>query len=440
MAHRGVPHSAVDSMTLAGRHVLFVQHAGTPGGSVVSLRYLVDGLIAAGLKVSVVMAIPHAEVRELYESCGAEVHDIPSIVLFRHTTAGWASLNAPRACVYQVRSLSHADAGHRALLRLIEREGPDLVHLNSVTLALTARALSQAGLPLVWHVRESPVSGYFGVRRDFLRRSLMAYGDEVVFLSDSDRHDWVRGERGAVVPNVVPIKSLPTAEAVERERARFGIDQGDRAIAYVGGLARIKGIFPLAEAARRLYPRYPGLRILAPGAIMPPPTSFKGRIARAVLPRLGLARDYEQALRILEEPGLKRVFRQSGFVHDILPVIAATEFLVFPSTVPHFARPVVESAMVARPAIGSDLPGVRDLIDDGETGRLVPAGDVAGLMEAIESWLEDPGHARNLGITAQERARERFDSAQQVEHVLRIYGRVLAKHRVFADGPRSLAP
>lgn len=423
-------------MTLAGRHILFVQHAGTPGGSVVSLRYLVEGLIAAGLKVSVAMTIPHAEVRELYESRGATVHEIPGVMLFRHTTAGWASLTAPRACVYQARTFLHAASGHQTLLGLIEREGPDLVHLNSVTLALTARALSAAGVPLVWHVRESPVNGYFGLRREFLRRSLMTCGDEVIFLSESDRNDWVRGERGVVVPNVVPIRALPTAEAVERERARFGIEPGDRAIAYVGGLARIKGIFPLAEAVQRLRHRYPRLRIVAPGAVMPPPTSFKGRIARAVLPRVGLERDYERALRVLAEPGLKGVFRQRGFLHDILPVIAATEFLVFPSTVPHFARPVVEAAMVARPAIGSDLAGVRDLIDDGETGNLVPAGDVARLAEAMESWLEDPGQVMKLGTTAQARAHDRFDAARQVEQVLGIYSRVLATNRASADVQR----
>lgn len=424
-------------MTLAGRHVLFVQHAGAPGGSVVSLRYLVEGLIAAGLKVSVVMTTPHVEVRELYESRGATVHDIPRITLFRHTTAGWASLSAPRACLYQARAFSRATAGHRALLGLIDRERPDLVHINSVTLALTARALSAAGVPLVWHVRESPVNGYFGLRRDFLRRSLMTCGDEVIFLSESDRNDWVRGERGVVVPNVVPIKAPPTVEAVERASASFGIEPGDRAIAYVGGLARIKGIFPLVEAVQRLRPRYPRLRILAPGAVMPPPVSFKGRIARAVLPRFGLERDYERAVRILAEPGLKTVFRQSGFVHDILPVLAATEFLVFPSTVPHFARPVVEAAMLARPAIGSDLAGVLDLIDDGETGRLVPAGDAASLAEAMESWLEDPRQVINLGVTAQARARERFDAARQVEQVLGIYNRVLATNRASAGGPRS---
>lgn len=424
-------------MTLAGRHIMFVQHAGTPGGSVVSLRYLVEGLIAAGLKVSVAMTIPHAEVRELYESRGAKVHDVPEITLFRHTTAGWASLSAPRACLYQARAYALATAGHRKLLGLIACERPDLVHINSVTLALTARALSAAGVPLVWHVRESPVNGYFGLRRDFLRCSLMTCGDEVIFLSESDRNDWVRGERGVVVPNVVPIKATPTAEAVQKERARFGIEPGDRAIAYVGGLAWIKGIFPLVEAVKLLRPRYPRLRILAPAALMPPPTSFKGRIARVVLPRMGLARDYEQAVRILGGPSLNGVFRRSGFVHEILPVLAATEFLVFPSTVPHFARPVVEAAMVARPAIGSDLAGVRDLIDDGETGRLVPAGDVAGLAEAMESWLEDPRQVMKLGATAQARARERFDAARQVEQVLGIYSRVLATNRALADGPRS---
>jgi glycosyltransferase involved in cell wall biosynthesis len=214
----------------------------------------------------------------------------------------------------------------------------------------------------------------------------------------------------------------------------YGLGPNDRAVAYVGGLAAIKGIFPLLESVRQLLPRYPNLKIIAPGAVMPPPGSLKGRLARATLPWLGLARDYERAESILRDPALGGAFRRSGFVHDILPVLAAAEFLVFPSTVPHFARPVVEAAMVARPAIGSDLAGVRDLIDDGKTGRLVPAGDAHSLAAAVGAWLDHPDEVRALGITARARARERFDAGHQIERVLGIYSRVLELHRAAPNG------
>ncbi|MEI6239044.1 MAG: glycosyltransferase family 4 protein [Planctomycetia bacterium] len=403
------------------RRILYVQHAGSPGGSVVSLRYLIEGMIAAGHTVAVAMVEPNREVRTLYETCGATVFDAPEIPLFRHTTAGWARFGDPRACVYQARAFVKRSAGIARLRQLIDTWKPDIVHLNSVTLAMAANGLSGCGTPIVWHVRESPVPGYCGMRLRYLRESLLREADEIIFLSESDREAWVQGQRGQVVHNVVPLSEQPSERAIGWERERFGLDAGDRAVAYVGGLAEIKGIFPLIAAVRELLPKFPRLRIVAPGTELPEPRSLKARIARTVLPSLGLARDYERADKAIRSPELASVFRRCPFAQHILPVIAACEFLVFPSTRPHFARPVVEAANVGRPAIGSDLGGVCDLIESGRTGVLVPARNPKALAAAMEQLLSAPARTAAMGQAARELARERFDAAAQVNRIAGIY-------------------
>lgn len=401
--------------------LLYVQHAGSPGGSVVSLRYLVEGMIGAGHDVAVAMVEPNSEVRSLYERCGATVFDAPEIPLFRHTTAGWARLGDPRACVYQARALAKRSAGVARVRQLIDAWKPNIVHLNSVTLALLARGLRGCRVPVVWHVRESPVPGYWGFRLRFLRESLLREADEIVFLSESDRQAWVQGRRGQVVHNVVPIGELPGEQAIATERKRFELDPEDRTVAYVGGLAEIKGIFPLITAVRELVPAFPRLRIVAPGMELTQPQSLKARLAHRLLPAIGLTRDYELADRLVRSPDLASIFRRSPFVHDILPVIAACEFLVFPSIRPHFARPVVEAANVGRPAIGSDLGGVCDLIEPGRTGVLVPAGNATALAAAMRQLLSDPARTTAMGQAAQDMARERFDATAQVSRIAGIY-------------------
>ena len=386
-----------------------------------SLRYLVEGMIGAGHDVAVAMVEPNGEVRKIYEGRGASVFDTPEIPLFRHTTAGWARLGDPRACVYQARAFAKRPAGVARVRHLIDDWKPDIVHLNSVTLALLANGLRGCGAPLVWHVRESPVRGYCGMRLRYLRESLLHEADEIIFLSESDRQAWVQGRRGQVVHNVVPIRDQPGQEAIGRERKRFGLAPEDRAVAYVGGLTEIKGIFPLIQAVRELAPRFSRLRIVAPGMEITEPRTLKARIARSVLPALGLARDYERANHEIGSPELAAFFRRSPFVHDILPVIAACEFLVFPSTRPHFARPVVEASNVGRPAIGSDLGGVCDLIEPGRTGVLVPAGNAKALAAAMDQLLSDPAHTAAMGQAARETARNRFDAAAQVKRIAGIY-------------------
>lgn len=409
------------------RRVLFVQHAGSPGGSVMSLRYLVQGLVARGIEVAVAMVEPSPVVRAMYEGDGARVVDTPEIPLFRHTTAGWARLGDPRACLYQVNARAKASRGLQVLESLTRELQPDIVHLNSVTLALMARGLSHATIPVVWHVRESPVSGYLGIRRRMLGRWLESCGDEVIFLSESDRTDWVAGRRGVVVPNVVPLRSVPSAEAVQAARAEFGAAAGDRLVAYVGGYQEIKGIFPLVAAVRSLLPDQPRLRILAPGMTLSSPTSWKARLARVVLPAIGLARDYERASALVETDGVAHAFLRRPFVHDVLPVLAAAEFLVFPSTRPHFARPVVEAAAVGRAAIGSRLGGVTALIEDGRTGLLVRPDDPKALADAMRLLLDDPVRAAAMGQAAADLAKTRFDADAQVDRLLAIYADVIAR-------------
>ena len=398
----------------------------------VSLRYLVEGMVAADHDVAVAMVEPNREVRTLYETCGAQVFDAPEIPLFRHTTAGWARLGDPQACAYQARGIAKQFAGMATIHRMIHKFRPDLIHLNSVTLALVASGLRGSDVPVVWHVRESPVQGYFGMRRRFLREGLLHEADEIIFLSESDREAWVQGRRGQVVHNVVPVHSQPDAAAIRRERERFGLTPEDRAVAYVGGLSEIKGIFPLITAVRELRPRFPRLRIVAPGMELTKTTSLKARIARTLLPALGLARDYERAHREIMKPDLAGIFCRSSFVHDILPVIAACEFLVFPSTRPHFARPVVEAASVGRAAIGSNLSGVRDLIESGHTGALVPPADPHALATAMERFLTDPTVTASMGAVARMVASQRFDAAAQVQRIVDIYEVVKRQRRTTA--------
>lgn len=402
-----------------------------------SLRYLVQGLVARGVEVAVAMVEPNVVVRAMYEGNGAKVFDTPEVPLYRHTTAGWAHLGDPRACLYQIRAHAKASLGLRVLRTLVGDLQPDIVHLNSVTLALMARGLAASPTPVVWHVRESPVAGYCGIRRRMLCRWLETYADEVIFLSESDRTDWVAGRRGVVVPNVVPVRSAPSAESILAARAEFGAAAGDRLVAYVGGYQEIKGIFPLATAVRTLLPDHPRLRILAPGMVLSRPTSWKARLARVVMPAIGLARDYERAAALVDEQGLSQAFLRRPFVHDVLTVLAAAEFLVFPSTRPHFARPVVEAAAVGRAAIGSRLGGVTDLIEDGRTGLLVRPDDPTALADAMRLLLDDPARAATMGLAAAELARSRFDADAQVDRVMAVYSDVISRRTSFGRRPAA---
>ena len=64
-----------------------------------------------------------------------------------------------------------------------------------------------------------------------------------------------------------------------------------------------------------------------------------------------------------------------------------------------------------RPVVASDVGGMRELVDS-STGRLVPAEDVLGLVEALAEVLADPALARSMGSTARARAEQRRPAAE----------------------------
>ena len=86
-----------------------------------------------------------------------------------------------------------------------------------------------------------------------------------------------------------------------------------------------------------------------------------------------------------------------------------------------------------RPVVASATGGIVDLVVDGVTGLLVPAGDVSALAQAISSVLRDPRAAQQLGTAGRNRARE-FTVSAVVERVERMYASAIAEARVEVSG------
>lgn len=79
-------------------------------------------------------------------------------------------------------------------------------------------------------------------------------------------------------------------------------------------------------------------------------------------------------------------------------------------------------AMAAgRPVLAYRTPELEEIIDDGETGFLMPPGDRAALATKAQELLADPGAAARVGETARARAAERFGPTRFVEQHVRVY-------------------
>lgn len=399
-----------------------MQHASALGGSAISLRYLMASLAALEYEPHVALLHPSTELRALYESDGVIVHDLAEMPTCEHTTASWATVTRPRTIANAIVSFLRKPAGRGALGQLVERVRPDIVHLNSAVLAYAAHALHAIHMPFVWHVRESPVHGTFGVRTGMLARAMKTLPDELIFISRADRAAWVNDECGKVIYNCVPDRvDEPSETANAPSRKGLGIPESAFLICYVGGLSEIKGIDVLLRALPEVFANHPNAFVLMTSAEAAPPASRLSAAVRWAAPRVGLPLPYQRWQAQLTAPGFAERVRRLPFCLDIEGYMSLADVLVFPAVRPHFARPVIEAAAVGVPTIASRLPGVTEIIDDRATGLLCPAGDAAKLAAAIGELCSRPTWARELGTAARRSIGDRFSVATHVNAIISVY-------------------
>jgi glycosyltransferase involved in cell wall biosynthesis len=127
----------------------------------------------------------------------------------------------------------------------------------------------------------------------------------------------------------------------------------------------------------------------------------------------GLA--YEQTLRDLAKRlGIADAVLFAGERHDVPDTLSAFDVSVHPSLNDNLGG-TVESLLMARPFVVSDIRGYEDTVLHEKTGLVVPAGDSAALADAILRLLRDRELGRTLGENGRRRMLERFTLSRVVD-------------------------
>ena len=82
-----------------------------------------------------------------------------------------------------------------------------------------------------------------------------------------------------------------------------------------------------------------------------------------------------------------------------------------------------------RPVVAGAVGGLLDLVVDGETGLLVPPGDVGALRAALRRLLDDEELRHRLGAAARKRAEEQLSWERTTDLTLAVYEEVVGELR-----------
>jgi glycosyltransferase involved in cell wall biosynthesis/peptidoglycan/xylan/chitin deacetylase (PgdA/CDA1 family) len=384
------------------------------------LLYLIDSIAPGGAGRSLLAVAPHLASKGVQLEVAYLVDRQPNLR---------AQFQGAGARVVRVGGSSRAEWLIQAT-RLVHRRRPDVVHTTLFEADIAGRLAGLfAGAPVVsslvnlaygpeqlrdrrlspWKVTGARVldaaTGRIPVRFHAVTREVA----EVM-----GRRLKISGGRIDVVPRGRDSDSLGTRTPLRRSqvRGRLGVEASELVILAVGRQEYQKGFDVLLDAFGQVLEHLPDARLFICG-------------------RKGGA---SEALEMQTKPIQQRVAFM-GHRGDVPDLLCAADVVVLPSRWEGIGGVLLEAMALETPIVASDLPALREVLDDGECGRLVPPGQPQELRNAIVKALGD-GKETMARVRAARRRFEQVYTADRVaEQMLRFYEHALKQ----SASNRSLA-
>jgi glycosyltransferase involved in cell wall biosynthesis len=195
------------------------------------------------------------------------------------------------------------------------------------------------------------------------------------------------GVAAPLIPNGIPIGDCMMSDESRRDwRSCAGFSQGDVLLVCVARLSESKNHGFLIDTFSRLESRKNvHLLLVGDGPLRSP---LEAQVC---------------------ERELKNRVHFLGNRRDVAQILQASDVFVLASRREGNPLSVMEAMAAGRPVIATAVGGVPELVVDGETGRLIPSGDIVSLANAIDSLVENPEIRQSMGRAAEKRAQAMFD-------------------------------
>jgi D-inositol-3-phosphate glycosyltransferase len=333
----------------------------------------------------------------------------------------------------------HLDEFTSKLLEHAGSEGKtyDLLHAHYWLSAKVARTLEQKwNVPTIqmFHtlglvkreVMDEDIDGESDIRieieRDAVKKSAAVVAASEIELGELRRLYRADASRVAVIPcGVDPNLFHPVRQADAREK--LGRDQCERIILFVGRIEQIKGIDVLLRALGLLFQRHPEMR-----------SDVCLLVIGGALDRGDDAPETEKIVELRRLVHEHRLESNVSFVgsrdqEDLALYYAAADLCAVPSLTESFGLVALEAMACGTPVVGTRVGGLQTVIENGQSGLLVPAGDDEALAKAMADVLTDARLRMHLAHGARDRA-EHFTWRRVGDRIVDLYDRVLDERKV----------
>lgn len=345
---------------------------------------LMRGLIERGHKAELI-AQPHGGLAEHAETAGITVH--------------------------KIRMRCELDPiAFTLICSKLRDPGCDVVHMHTGhahTLGVAASLLTRRGRRIVSRRVVSRVG------RSWASRFKYRHGvDRYVAISEAVKNVLVEGagvaaDRISVVNSCIDLGRFEAApDRPEELRRELGIPEDAPVVGAIGAMCFAKGFGHLIDAIPLVAEQVPGAHFILVGD-----GELRGELERKAK-ALGLG---PEALTF------------AGWRDNIAELLALFDVFASSSVEEGLGTSVMQALAMGRAAVVTDAGGLPEIVEDGENGLVVPAGNAAALADGIVRLLSDGGLRARMGAAGRRTVEERFAPARMVDATIAVYREVLGR-------------
>lgn len=376
--------------------ILFITHYDNMYGANKALLNLIEGLVKNG-GFEPMLVIPGKgdmtkrmeEMGVPYIICGVTQWQAPYVDPFRF---------AIKKSIRRKKIKEETDY----LYDTLKEERIDVIHSNSGVIGHGAMLAKRLGCRHIWHIREFSRE-HFGMRYFYSFKTVADYYNNafrLIAISDSVKDNY---KNKYPLTNITRIYDGVDASDFADEKTDKQNEDGIFRFIYVGYLYEKKHQLEVLKAADALLKKTDKkfeLYIVGDGK-----------------------QDYKKKLEdYINKNNLKNVFL-TGYRNDIRDMLKTMDAGIIASEYEGFGLVTVEYMLSSLPVIGYNHSGTAEIVKNKETGILYD--DEAGLIKAMEYFLNNRGEIKQLGVSGRKRAKELFTSERNTDEIISMYKELL---------------
>lgn len=374
-----------------GKKILYIHHCGGLAGAPKSLSILLDCLNLEKYEPSLLLIFKGPAI-DYFKNKNLQIYYNKLINPFHGSTVTGDSYRN------LIRDIIKSPFTFLASKYSIKKLKPEIIHLNSSCLCIVALAakLTDNKIKIICHIREPLRNNLSG---KIIRYLCYKYVDHFIAIDSYSASTMKTKNNMSIIHNSVDLNVYNDKLSSNILRTELNIPNSDIIFLYLARVVDTNGTKELIKLGKEAIIKNKHFHFVIAGFVFDNLDTYSKEC-------IEICRD-TQNIHLL------------GFRNDVPQIIASSDIMVVPFTEPHFSRAIIEAAAIGKPSIGTNVGGVKELINNGETGYL--CNNFEEFLGRCEELGNDAIQRESFGKAASEYAKDNFNIVKTSEKVFEIY-------------------